>query len=95
MLLLLGVEFGIGAYLKGVGIGLAASFGSTPLISSFLYGVEPHDPLTLILVSAFLIRRDHAGDVHSCAPGDEGRSHGDGWWAPRLWIGRTAPTSLR
>jgi putative ABC transport system permease protein len=39
----------------GVGIGLAASFGSTPLISSFLYGVKPHDPLTLILVSAFLI----------------------------------------
>ena len=39
----------------GVAIGLAGSFGSTPLISSFLYGVKPHDPLTLALVSLFLI----------------------------------------
>jgi putative ABC transport system permease protein len=41
--------------LIGVAIGLAASFGATPLIASFLYGVKPHDPLTLGLVSLFLI----------------------------------------
>jgi ABC-type antimicrobial peptide transport system permease subunit len=41
--------------LAGIAAGLAASFGATPLLSSFLYGVEPHDPLTLALVSFFLI----------------------------------------
>jgi predicted permease len=39
----------------GVAIGLAASFGATPIISSFLYGVKPYDPLTIALVSLFLI----------------------------------------
>ncbi len=41
--------------LAGIAAGLAASFVATPLLSSFLYGVEPHDPLTLALVSLFLI----------------------------------------
>jgi predicted permease len=41
--------------LVGVAIGLAGSFGATPLLSSFLYGVHPHDPLTLVLVAALLI----------------------------------------
>ena len=41
--------------LIGVAIGLAASFEATPVIASFLYGVKPHDPLTLALVSLFLI----------------------------------------
>jgi putative ABC transport system permease protein len=39
----------------GIAIGLAASFTATPLIASFLYGVKPHDPVTLALVSLFLI----------------------------------------
>ena len=39
----------------GIAIGLAASFGATPLIASFLYGVKPHDPVTFALVSLFLI----------------------------------------
>jgi putative ABC transport system permease protein len=39
----------------GVAIGLAASFGATPIISSFLYGVKPYDPLTIALASLFLI----------------------------------------
>jgi putative ABC transport system permease protein len=41
--------------LTGVAIGLAASFGATPLIGSFLYGVKAHDPLTLVIVSLFLV----------------------------------------
>ena len=39
----------------GVAIGLAGSFGATPVLSSFLYGVKAHDPLTLTLVSLFLL----------------------------------------
>ena len=39
----------------GVAIGLAGSFGATPVLSSFLYGVKPHDPATLTLVSLFLV----------------------------------------
>jgi putative ABC transport system permease protein len=41
--------------LTGVAIGLAGSFGATPILSSFLYGVKAHDPLTLTLVSLFLV----------------------------------------
>jgi hypothetical protein len=39
----------------GIAIGLIVSFGATPLIASFLYGVKPHDPVTFALVSLFLI----------------------------------------
>ncbi len=39
----------------GVAIGLTASLGVTSLLSNFLYGVRPYDPLTLVLVSVFLI----------------------------------------
>jgi putative ABC transport system permease protein len=41
--------------LLGVAIGLAASFAVTPLMADVLYGIKPHDPLTLALVSLFLI----------------------------------------
>jgi putative ABC transport system permease protein len=41
--------------LLGVAIGLAASFGATPMLSRFLYGVKAHDLLTLVLVSLLLI----------------------------------------
>jgi putative ABC transport system permease protein len=39
----------------GVVIGLAGSFAATPLIAKFLYGVKPHDALTLVLVSSLLL----------------------------------------
>jgi predicted permease len=39
----------------GVIIGVAASFAAAPLLARFLYGVKPHDVLTLILVSSLLI----------------------------------------
>jgi putative ABC transport system permease protein len=41
--------------LAGVVIGLAGSFAVTPLISRFLYGVKPHDLLTLTVVSSLLM----------------------------------------
>jgi predicted permease len=41
--------------LTGVAIGLAGSFVATPLLTKFLYGVKPHDPLTLVLVSSILM----------------------------------------
>ena len=39
----------------GVVIGVAASFAVAPLLAEFLYGVKPHDVLTLLLVSSLLI----------------------------------------
>jgi putative ABC transport system permease protein len=39
----------------GVVIGVAASFAAAPLLAEFLYGVKPHDVLTLVLVSLLLI----------------------------------------
>ena len=39
----------------GVFIGVAASFAAAPLLAEFLYGVKPHDVLTLVLVSSLLI----------------------------------------
>ena len=39
----------------GVIFGVAASFAAAPLLSKFLYGVKPHDVLTLILVSSLLV----------------------------------------
>jgi putative ABC transport system permease protein len=41
--------------LIGVVIGIAGSFVATPLLSRFLYGVKPHDVLTLVLVSSLLM----------------------------------------
>jgi putative ABC transport system permease protein len=39
----------------GVIFGVAASFAVAPLLAEFLYGVKPHDVLTLTLVSSLLI----------------------------------------
>jgi putative ABC transport system permease protein len=36
----------------GIAIGLAGSFVATPLLAGFLYGVNPHDIVTLALVSS-------------------------------------------
>jgi putative ABC transport system permease protein len=41
--------------LAGVAIGAAASFLVTPFLTVYLYGVKPHDALTLTLVSLLLI----------------------------------------
>jgi putative ABC transport system permease protein len=39
----------------GIAIGVAAALGLTPLMTSFLYGVRPEDPVTYVLVSILLI----------------------------------------
>ncbi len=44
----------IGLTLSGVALGLVTSLALTRLIESFLYGVEPTDPVTLVVVSVGL-----------------------------------------
>jgi putative ABC transport system permease protein len=39
----------------GLGVGVAVSFGVTGLVRSLLYGIEPNDPLTLVVGSAVLV----------------------------------------
>ena len=39
----------------GVALGLAAAFPLTQLMTAVLYGVGPHDPLTLAGVAAILV----------------------------------------
>ena len=39
----------------GVGIGLAGALALSRLISSLLYGIAPHDPLTLGVVTVGLL----------------------------------------
>ncbi len=41
--------------LVAVVIGIVASFAAAPLLAEFLYGVKPHDVLTLALVSSLLM----------------------------------------
>lgn len=41
--------------LIGVIIGLLGSFAATPLMARFLYGVKPHDAMTLLLVASLLM----------------------------------------
>lgn len=40
---------------SGIGIGIAAAFGATRLLSSFLFGVSPTDPITFGAVPALLL----------------------------------------
>jgi putative ABC transport system permease protein len=46
---------GVVLALVGVAVGLIASLGVSRLFSRLLFGVKPHDPVTLALVSAFMI----------------------------------------
>jgi putative ABC transport system permease protein len=46
---------GMSLTLIGVGIGIAGAFALTHFLSSLLYGVKPHDPLTFAAVALLLI----------------------------------------
>jgi ABC-type antimicrobial peptide transport system permease subunit len=46
---------GLKLALTGAGIGLAAAFGLTRLMTSLLYGVSPTDPLTFAAVATLLV----------------------------------------
>jgi ABC-type antimicrobial peptide transport system permease subunit len=49
------ISQGVKLALIGVAIGLAGALGLTRFLSGLLYGVEPGDPLTLVIVSALLM----------------------------------------
>jgi hypothetical protein len=46
---------GMTVALVGLGLGFVASFGLTRVLTDYLYGVEPNDPLTLVGVAAVLV----------------------------------------
>ena len=49
------VAQGMASTLIGIAVGLFAAFGLTRMLSSFLYGVRPTDPVTFVVVSAAFI----------------------------------------
>jgi putative ABC transport system permease protein len=54
-ILMMVVRKGMGLTMLGVGIGLAAAFALTRLMSSLLFEVKAADPLTFVLVPALLV----------------------------------------
>jgi ABC-type antimicrobial peptide transport system permease subunit len=49
------VREGTATVLAGVGVGMGLAFASSRLVRSQLFGVEPHDPLTLIAATLLLL----------------------------------------
>jgi putative ABC transport system permease protein len=49
------MKYGMALAFVGVGIGLAASFALTDVLSQLLFGVEPIDPLTFSFIALLLI----------------------------------------
>jgi putative ABC transport system permease protein len=48
------VRQGMGITLIGVGIGLAGAFAATRVMSSLLFGVGTHDPITFVAIPLIL-----------------------------------------
>ena len=51
--------------MAGIAVGVAASFGLTPLLRTELFGVKPTDPLTFVVVPIILLAVALAG---ACIP---------------------------
>ena len=49
------VRQGVKLAVLGAAIGLASAFALTRVLSSYLYGIDPRDPLTFVAVSALLV----------------------------------------
>lgn len=45
----------LGVCAAGLGIGLAAALATTRIVSTFLFGLSPRDPLTLIGTTVVLV----------------------------------------
>ena len=60
--------------LAGVAVGLGAALGLTRLMTSMLFGISAHDPITLTGVVSLLIVRRLRGVLHPRAACDSGRS---------------------
>lgn len=58
---------GTGSVLSGIGIvlGIAAAWGASRLVESFVYGVSPEDPATFALVAVILVA---VACLASCLP---------------------------
>lgn len=49
------LRWGVGVALAGIAIGLAGGLLGSRLLEGFVYGIEPHDPLTLAAVALVLL----------------------------------------
>lgn len=65
---------GLSLTATGIALGIGVALMLTRVMSAFLFGVGPMDPMTYALVSG-PGSRDAAGDVSSGAPGLACRSH--------------------
>ena len=70
------LKYGLGLTLIGVGVGLAASFALTRVMSSVLFGVSPTDPATFVGATLLLILVSFVGCYIPARRAHQGRSHG-------------------
>lgn len=64
---------GLRLALWGIALGTAVSIAGTRLLTGFLYGVEPRDPVTMVGVPIVLTLCGGAGQRHPRLASDPGR----------------------